>query len=250
MKNILLVLFIIVGFNSYSQAEDVLFSEANEHYINKDYESSFSKYNMILEKGLESSELFFNMANTCFKLKKLGLSIYYYEKSLQIDPLNTDAEVNLNFAKNLTIDSIEVIPQTVFQKLESNVILKISYNYWAYISLFLLISSLLLFIFYYMNNNSKMKKLLFSLFLVFGGLFIFSFMSNIKAYNYNENNKVSIVLDERVEVTNSPIDNSEEIFVLHEGTKIVVIDEVSKWKKVKLSDGKIGWVLSDSILEL
>ena len=250
MKNILLTLFILVGFNVYSQAENILFTEANEHYINKDYDTAFSKYEIILEKGLESSELFFNMANTCFKQKKLGLSIYYYEKALQIDPLNTDAEVNLNFAKTLTIDSIEVIPQTILQKLETNIILKISYNYWAYISLILLISSLLLFIFYYINDGSKTKKILFSIFSVFILLFIFSFISNIKSYNYSKNNKVSIVLEQRIEVTNSPIDNSEEIFILHEGTKIIVIDEVSKWKKIKISDGKIGWVLSDSILEL
>ena len=41
--------------------------------------------------------------------------------------------------------------------------------------------------------------------------------------------------------------NSDEIFTLHEGTKVLVLDSVDNWKKIRIADGKIGWIISDEI---
>jgi len=34
---------------------------------------------------------------------------------------------------------------------------------------------------------------------------------------------------------------------LHEGTKVIVLDTIDDWKKIKLADGKIGWIIASEI---
>jgi SH3-like domain-containing protein len=40
------------------------------------------------------------------------------------------------------------------------------------------------------------------------------------------------------------------VFELHEGTKIQVLDGIDDWKKIKLANGKIGWVMAEYIKEI
>jgi SH3-like domain-containing protein len=41
--------------------------------------------------------------------------------------------------------------------------------------------------------------------------------------------------------------NSDKIFTLHEGTKVLVLDSVDNWKKIRIADGKIGWISTEEI---
>ena len=66
-------------------------------------------------------------------------------------------------------------------------------------------------------------------------------------YNFSKKEVYAIIFSEKTEVKNGPTLSSENIFTLHEGTKVKVLDEVDNWKKIKLVDGEIGWILSDEI---
>ena len=44
--------------------------------------------------------------------------------------------------------------------------------------------------------------------------------------------------------------HSAVVFELHEGTKVLVLDHIDTWKKIKLADGKIGWVSQEVLKEL
>ena len=57
----------------------------------------------------------------------------------------------------------------------------------------------------------------------------------------------AIIFSEKSEVKNAPTLNSDKIFMLHEGTKVLVLDSVDNWKKIRIADGKIGWIISDEI---
>ena len=61
-------------------------------------------------------------------------------------------------------------------------------------------------------------------------------------YNFAKNEIYAIVFSEKVDVKNGPTLSSENIFTLHEGTKVKVLDAVDHWKKIKLVDGEIGWI--------
>lgn len=246
MKKVVFLLLIIAS-QIHTQNLDSLFVSANELYKNGKYNEAIEKYKRIESQELVSSELYYNLGNSYYKLNKVGPSIYYYEKALRLNPLNEDVKNNLVFAKRLALDNIEVLPQTVFQKLNSNYLQKLSYNQWAIVVVVFSILAALLFLLYYFSYSSSIKRLFF---VTSMGCFLFlaiSIFITYNQYNFSKNNKQAIVFAEKTEVRNAPTLNSEEVFTLHEGTKVLVLDAVDNWKKIKLADGKLGWIIASEI---
>jgi SH3-like domain-containing protein len=44
--------------------------------------------------------------------------------------------------------------------------------------------------------------------------------------------------------------NSPEATVLHEGTKVFILESIANWKKVELTDETIGWIEESAIKEI
>lgn len=246
MKKILFLLLMIANSLVAQNAEE-LFNSANDLYKNNMLEEAIEMYKKIESQGLVSSELYYNLGNAYYKLNKVGPSIYYYEKALKINPLNEDVKNNLVFAKRLALDNIEELPQSIFQKFNKNYLQKLSYNQWAIVVIvFSFLGSLLFLLFYFANSPSK-KRFYFATSILSFILIIISFTITYNQYTLSKNNKEAIVFAEKTEVRNAPTFNSEEVFTLHEGTKVTVLDEIDNWKKIKLSDGKLGWIIADEI---
>ncbi len=243
----LLFIFLFIANTLTAQEVDSLFTTANDLYKNGKLEEAIEQYKKIESQDLVSSELYYNLGNSYYKLNKVGPSIYYYEKALKLDPLNQDVKNNLVFARRLALDNIEEIPKTVLQKFNANYLQKLSYNQWAVIVIvFSVLGSLLFLLFYFAEVPLKKRfyfvTSIFSFLLLVTTLFI-----TYNQYNFSKNNKVAIVFAEKTEVRNAPTLNSEEVFTLHEGTKVIVLDAVDNWKKIKLADGKLGWIIADEI---
>lgn len=246
MKKIL-YLFLIIANTITAQNADELFSSANDLYKNGKFEQAIALYKKIESKGLHSSELYYNLGNSYYKLNKVGPSIYYLEKALKVNPLNEDAANNLIFAKRLSLDKIEEIPKTVLQKFNSTFLQQLSYNQWAIVVVVFSIFGSLLFLLFYFADVPSRKRFYFVTSSVSFLLFIVSLLITFNQYSIAKNKKEAIVFVEESEVRNAPTFNSEDVFILHEGTKVLVLDAIDNWKKIKLADGKIGWMIADDI---
>lgn len=249
MKKIVFLLLMIANFVTAQNTQE-LFSNANDLYKNNKFEEAIELYKKIESQGFISSEIYYNLGNSYYKLNKVGPSIYYYEKALKLNPLNEDVKNNLVFAKRLALDNIEELPKTVFQKLNKNYLQKLSYNQWAIVVVVFSILGSLLFLLYYFAHAPAKKRFYFVTSSISFLLLIISFLITYNQYSYAQNNKEAIVFAEKSEVRNAPTLNSEEVFVLHEGTKVLVLDVVDNWKKIKLADGKLGWIIADEVKEL
>ncbi|MDP5107003.1 MAG: tetratricopeptide repeat protein [Polaribacter sp.] len=246
MKKVLFLLLIIANTIS-AQNADELFSSANDLYKNQNFEKAIELYKKIKSKGLHSSELYYNLGSSYYKLNKVGPSIYYLEKALKINPLNEDAANNLIFAKRLALDKIEELPKTVLQKFNINYLQQLSYNQWAVVVVaFSILGSVLFLLFYFADVPSR-KRFYFVTSSVSFILLIISLLITFNQYSISKNNKEAIVFAEETEVRNAPTFNSEDVFILHEGTKVLVLDGIDNWKKIKLADGKIGWIIAEDI---
>ncbi|QTE21464.1 SH3 domain-containing protein [Polaribacter cellanae] len=246
MKKILFLLLIIAG-SVKAQNVDSLFIAANENYKNGQFEKAIEKYKKIESKNVISSELYYNLANAYYKLNKVGPTIFYYEKALKIDPLNEDVNNNLIFAKRLALDNIEETPKTVFQKFNTNYLQKLSYNQWAIIVVVLSLVASLLFLLFYFAYSPRKKRAYFTTSIISFILLIATLFITYSQYNLAKNTKEAIIFAEKTEVRNAPTLNSEKVFTLHEGTKVFVLDAVDNWKKIKLADGKLGWIIASEI---
>ncbi len=243
---IVIFLWVALGF---SQDEET-FQRANSLYNQEKYQEAIDAYKSILDGGQESASVYYNLANAHYKLSNIGPSIYYYEKALKITPGDSDIKNNLAFAQNATIDSIDVIPEGFISGTIKKLTNMFDYDGWAIISVVCVIGFVILFILYYTARASSAKRLLFVgswLVLLFG---IFGVFFAFKQYNFVTNTHFAIIFAQETTIKSEPNLRSEEIFELHEGTKVQVTETVNDWKKIKLADGKIGWIPATDLKEL
>ncbi|HXG01103.1 MAG TPA: SH3 domain-containing protein, partial [Bacteroidota bacterium] len=73
-------------------------------------------------------------------------------------------------------------------------------------------------------------------------LLVFSLLVFVGKLNDVQRSDVGIVTASVTTVKNSPDANSTDAFVLHSGAKIWVTDRVNKWLKIRIADGKVGWM--------
>jgi len=250
MKKIFFSIALLFSLIVFSQTSDELFSKGNSLYQNGKYSEAIEMYSSIEKQGLISDDLFFNLGNCYYKLNKVAPSIYYYEKALKINPTHEDAIFNLAFAKRMTIDVIEELPQTFLQRFSSSIIQKLPFDTWAIIAVLASFLASLLFLLYHFSFSTKKKFFYFnfSIFAVFV-LLISTFFAFHK-YNTVQKNRTAIIFVAEVEIKNAPSTNSDVVFELHEGTKVVILDELDNWKKIKIADGKIGWIYVDDLKEI
>ncbi len=53
---------------------------------------------------------------------------------------------------------------------------------------------------------------------------------------------LSILMVSNTLVKSAPDAGAGDLFMIHEGIKIKILDYVGSWSKISLEDGKIGWI--------
>jgi len=250
MKKFVTVILLFLSFVAHSQAPEKLFSEANTFYKESNFERSLDVYLAIEEQGLESTELYYNLGNCYYKLNKVAPAIYYYEKAIKLDPLNEDAQFNLAFANRMTIDVIEELPKTFLQKFSSSVIQKFSFDIWGLIAVIASFLVSLLFLLYHFSYTSRKKLFYFNTTIFAGFVVLISVFFAFDNYDTVQKNRIAIIFSTKVEIKNAPTTSGDEVFELHEGTKVVILDELDNWKKIKIADGKVGWIKDNELKEI
>ena len=224
-----------------------LFEQGNALYNQGKYADAIDKYSAILNSGYHSAELYFNMGNANYKLNNIAPSIYYYEKALLLQPNDKDIKNNLAYARNMTIDAIDVMPEVGFSKFINTITHTFSYDVWAIMAIFFVFLFVVLVLYYYFSYTSRRKRFAFTasvLCLIFLGA---TLALAFHRFNLDKANNPAIIFAQESPIKTEPNLRSEEAFRLHEGTKVQIIDTLNNWKKIKLSDGKIGWISADDI---
>jgi len=246
MKNVVLF-FMLIFQLSVAQNQDEVFTSANALYQKGSYQEALNSYKSLIGQDAVSSELYHNIANCYYKLNQVAPAIYNYEKALLLNPSNEDAKNNLIFAKRLTIDRIEELPETFLQRLNKTFLQQLHYDTWAILAIVFAFIKVALFLLFYFSYSSGFKRLFFVSSILSTILLLTTLSFAYHQYNKAENTVLAIIFVDEVPVKSEPTFDADEAFVLHEGTKVLVLDEVGNWKKIKLADGKIGWLKRENI---
>ncbi|MBO3099213.1 tetratricopeptide repeat protein [Gelidibacter pelagius] len=249
MKHFIYILAILIGSLGFGQNEQ-LFEQANDLYNEGDFEEAISKYESIIESGEHSASLYFNLANAHYKLNHIAPSIYYYEKALILSPNDKEIRNNIAFARNMTIDAIDQTPEFGFAKFSKRVTNWLTFDNWAKLSVLLMVLFVVFYLIYYFNYGATKKRLAFIAAMTFLILACSSVALAFNNYHLVEKDRPAIVFAKESQVKSEPNLRSSESFKLHEGTKVQILDTVNNWKKIKLADGKTGWIPTDAIRAL
>jgi hypothetical protein len=157
---------------------------------------------------------------------------------------------NLKFAKKMQIDEIKEVPIVGFSKIISGFTSQFHYDTWAWIAVAMSGVFFLFFLGYYFSSFTIIKRGFFGLmFLTLIGIAL-SVASGITERNAMNNDHPAIVFAEIVPVKSEPKADSPDAFLLHEGTKVRIIERLDNWRKVVLADETEGWLDQSSIKEI
>lgn len=226
------------------------FETGNELYRKGDYVAAITQYENIVRSNRESAELYFNLANAYYKLNKVGPAVYYYEKALLLNPDDRDIANNLLFAQKMQIDEVKAVPKMGFNKLISDFTSTFHYDLWAWISIGFAFIVLAFFIGYYFSASAIYKRAYFVGMFVALAPLVVSIAAAIHQKNGAVNDRPAIVFEPRVAVKSEPSADSADAFVLHEGTKVYVLESLDNYKKITIADGNEGWIDAGAIKEL
>lgn len=243
MKKIFMLLLLVVSFaDLYADDNGELWTKANDAYSMGQYETALNDYMEIEKNGYRSYKLYYNMGNAWYKTGNMGKAILYYEKALKLNPSGEDATNNLQIAKLQTLDKIDVLPEFIVSTWIKDIRNLMSSNGWGYtaVGLFAVVCILLLlFKFAPTTGGRKLSFVLACvvfLFFIFAVLFAFSLMANANS----EDNAVVMVPVSNVK--SAPNSTGNNLFILHEGSKVEILEQAGKWCRIEISDGRQGWL--------
>lgn len=226
------------------------FEKGNELYQKGNYKEAITAYESVLDSKKQSAELYFNLGNCYYKLNKVAPSIYNYEKALVLNPNDVEIQNNLKFAHKLQIDEIKEMPKVGFARLIRDFTANFHYNTWAWISVSFAFLFLLFFLGYYFSQTTVSKRIFFFGMFIVVFLILISVLAALFEKNNYDNEKPAIVFAEVVAVKSEPKTSSSDVLVLHEGTKVYVLEVLDNWKKIQLTDGTEGWIENNAIKEV
>lgn len=229
----------------FAQSAEEIYRKANLSYENEDYESAVSLYEMLLKMDRVSPEVFYNLGNSYFKLKKIGNAIVNYKRALKLDPGDRDILHNLKLARTMAVDKIEqpeksFLLKTLLLPYHSMNINQLT----VFVSLvYLSIIALLIFSIFFVAKRRALFYAIGSLAAILG---LFSIFLASKIYNENSV-RHAVVVSDKADVRSGPKEDYLLQFTLHEGAEVRVMKEDQDWFEIDLSKDLRGWLPSDSV---
>lgn len=242
-----IVLLIVVSITSIRADVNSIMQKGNEFYKSNQYQLAIDEYNKLIKQGFEGESVYYNLGNAHYRLGKVGYAILYYEKALKLSPTDEDIKHNLMMAKLNLKDKVDTLPPFFIFNIWEGLLAAFTISGWTIIVYIVFILLLISVIAYFFSRTATQQRI--SFFTVGGVLVIFLLTVILLTVKMNKefNIKNGIIVESAVTVKSSPDNTSRDEFVVHEGLKVSLEDRVDDWIKIRLEDGKIGWILEKNL---
>ena len=235
---------VIVGISSADEAAQ-RFEQANQLYLQAKYPDAVAQYEKIVQSGFESGELYFNLGNAYYKSGNIQKAILNYERARQLLPRDEDVQFNLQLANLQVVDKIDAVPRLFIYRWVDSMLALFSLSTMGWIVYSFFILTLAAFAFFLYARTYTQKRLSMFAGLVFSTALILT-MIGYGVQSYKESNtEFAIVMSDVANIKAAPDSKGNDLFVLHKGLRVQVLDSVNHWRKIRLADGKVGWIPED-----
>ena len=244
---LLLVFYLLLTPSLLTPASAVTKAEADSSYVRGQYQQAITQYEALLKQGA-SADLYYNLGNAYYRTENIPEAVLNYERALLLSPGDRDIRFNLQIARSKTFDKIVPESEMFFVTWYRSLVSMMSVDAWARTALVSLAITIILLLVYLFSERIWLRKAGF-----FGGvaLLLLFVGANIFAWQQKKdllNRKGAIIFAPSVTVKSTPAANGTDLFILHEGTKVVITDgSMKEWKEIRLADGKEGWIESKHI---
>ena len=230
-----------------SSVTTVTKADADSAFAAGRYQEAIKSYEALLKNGV-NSDLYYNLGNAYYRSEDITRAVLNYERALLLSPGDKDIRHNLQMARSKTIDKITPETEFFFVTWMRSMVNIMSVDEWARTALVALSLAIVLALLYLFANAVWLRKVGF-----FGGLLLLLtfVLSNVCAYLQKQefiHHRGAIIMDAAATVKSTPAQNGTDLFILHEGTRVDIIDDqMQQWKQIRVADGKEGWVETKQI---
>lgn len=254
MKKIFIILLMVfpAGLATADTTADnrILLEEANKMYSEDKFDQAIDLYHKVIENGMESAGVYFNLGNAYYKINDMPSAILYYEKARKLKPNDDDILHNLKIANSRIVDKIETVPDIFYKRWWKNLLYSFSVDEWAVISIVSFVLLFLMLLFFLLTNRYWVKKISFWLGIVFIVVSIATWTLANQKYKTFTDDHQAIVFTPTITVKSSPSETGIDLFVIHEGSKVQITDHLGEWYEVKIANGSVGWLKEEDIRKI
>lgn len=223
-------------------------AQADKLYKEEKYADATEIYESLLQTYGPSPEIYYNLGNCYYKQSNISLAILNYERALLLDPSDSQTKDNLTLARGKTVDKVPVPSEMFFVTWWKDFSYSMPQDTWALIAILLFAVALAGVLVYLFTTPLKMRKA--GLYGAMIALFL-CVVTNLAAYtNHNVSTKrnAAVIISSAVTVKSSPSHGSTDLFIIHEGTKVNILDNSIKgWREISYEDGKTGWIPTETM---
>jgi tetratricopeptide (TPR) repeat protein len=228
-------------------ARSTLFARANQEYLRGDFAAAERAYRDLVGTGADDPAVYYNLANACFKQKKLGEAIYFWEKASRKLPGDAEIRENLELANLLVVDRVETpadpLPirwldravHVLTVREESAVVLVL----WTVLNAALGIR--------FLSRLPRAATALRATALSAAALLAL-FAGSLGWKIYETRSRVEgVVVEAKVDIRSGPGRENVTVFTVHEGMLVRVRGNAGEWYQVSLPNGWSGWVEKNTV---
>lgn len=236
---------------SYSKDFNTLKSRADSLYTQGNFSEAILLYDSILSSNQVASELYYNLGNCYYKSGKMPLAILNYERSLKLNPSDRDTRTNLSLARSQIQDKSSEPSEFFLIAWWYSMSNMLSLVTWKSIGLLLFVLFLALYLFPVIFPSNRFNGIVRNSSYILLAISILSNLAAYQQYHRSMISKAAIVMSESLSVKSSPNRASTDLFVVHEGTRLEILDgSMEEWFEVEFEEGKSGWVESKDIEQI
>ena len=243
--NARLLLFMVISLTSYLlplTSNAATKAQADSAYQQEQYQQAAHIYEQLLKRG-ESADLYYNLGNAYYRMDDITHAVLAYERALLLSPGDADVRFNLQMARSKTIDKIVPESEMFFVTWYRSLVRLMSVDAWGRTAIVSLLCALLLVLVYLFAQRIWLRKIGF-----FGGLLFVVVFLAANVFGFQQQQSLlhrtgAIIMHSAVPVKSTPSKNGTDLFILHEGTRVNIIDDTMKgWREIRVADGKSGWI--------
>ena len=248
MKHWIYITLLFFGFFAQAQPISEAFELGNSLYADGDFGGAIEAYESALTSEETNAALLYNLGNAYFQNGQLAPAILNYERALLVGGSDEEVKRNLAIAQAQRVDEIEPLPRPLLARFYRSIAGTLGPNSWAAVGLWLFLMAAALGVVVVLGRGpSGRRPLLVISALVLLGLSIVSNAISEFEAQYQENNAAGVIMAANTYVKSGPDEDAEDLFVLHEGASVSVREAFSGWVRIRLADGKIGWVPEEDV---
>ena len=241
------LILLLVNIACIAGGNESLFELANQKYSEGSYDEAISSYEEILKTGNSSAALYYNLGNAYYKTNEVTKAILNYERALLLAPGDEDIKYNLDIANQLVADKINSLPEFFLTKWFKQLRTGLSPDKWAFLSIISFALTAIFALIFFFAGTRFIRKL------SLAGAFFFFLISTTSLtfgriqHKQLSERKTAIIFSPSVTAKSSPDQGGTDLFVLHEGVKVWITDQLNDWLEIQLADGNKAWIPENSL---